>query len=276
MIGIVALWLIAGLDLDPQPRCPTAMAVQAVLRDLGVDLESRHARATWSLESQELALRIEVGPDGATIERRFPAGACAPMAEVVALAIERATAPWPRARTQPVATSSVGIEGTLGAVALLAADLGLGGEGRGTVWFGDGPFGLSALVGATLPTDHAQAPVNLSVSRVYGGLGASARLQWWWGSIGATVYALLDQTRGDPSGVLMPVQVRDLRFALRCEAWITAAIGALALRAAVGVHVMDGPREYRAIPGTLVLTMPIVQPVFSLSVGAVSALGWRQ
>jgi hypothetical protein len=109
MIALVlSLAAPAALELSAPPElsCPEVEIVRARLIDLGVDLESRDAVADWAPIEGRIHLRVRSAArtsSTAGIERDFSETDCGELAQILALAIERATAPIGAVLSKPAA-----------------------------------------------------------------------------------------------------------------------------------------------------------------------------
>jgi hypothetical protein len=293
ILGLLApseLKLVASADLS----CPDADRVRTGLINLGVDLKSRDATADWSIEDGHIRLVVtRTASTGAILsatEREIPRTACDEIAEILALSIERATAPLGEAEDNPLSTriederergKPWGYGVHAGSLLLLSAKIQPLFEAGAEIWPRDGLLGGSLTLGMVPPADYTTGSPDhprafgLRVLRAFGALGAGLRFPL--GDrvrLGGSASFIVEYVHGDPT-VQGPL-LRDYRYGWRGAGWLAVALGPVELRLEGALRGFSDQPTYQVIGASRtgdVLTLPFIDAELLLAVGLRSPSG---
>jgi hypothetical protein len=269
----LALIFAAAIALDTNTPCPSEAAVRASLAGLGVGTRDRDGSASWTLAGDHLALTVLTASTATTakptIERVFPLGPCAELADQVALAIERATSPLGFLAI-PIERPNTAIGVHAGGFVLLGGPSAVGFALGADVWPFGASFGGLAILQGTVPETFSAGVSSVKLSRYTFGGGLAMRHRFTDAfDAGISTLVIAEHIRGDPGGVLAPTTIRDWRAGVRGGGFLRFVIfGPLAL--SVEAHLRAGSeRRYRAIPATELVVLSPFELELGLNAGAI-------
>jgi hypothetical protein len=259
LVLILSLGAPSALKLvaPPELACPEMAKVRAGLIGLGVDLDRRDGTADWNMIDGHVHLRVVRAATASVAEgiteREIPTTTCDDLAQIVALSIERATAPLgeperialseaidtegePVGVTMPEHPTAPergwGFNAHAGLLLLFSARPEPGGEIGGEAWHPRGWFGGSFVLGLVRQDEFDLQQGGVKLRRAHAALGPA--LRWELGEYVQLCLALsaaLDYIDAVPAGMLKDATSRhDLRVGWRASPWIAIGLGPVELR----------------------------------------------